>query len=148
MIVEQRTLWGLRYATSATLVHPSDVPEAGARAARDAVLSRARRHHGIWLAVDAVLFVASGIFILVPGPNILAYYFGVRVVGHYLSWRGARQGLDRTEWSMRHEPALSELGRLVNEPREARASRVAAIAASLNLPRLAAFFDRAAVPAR
>jgi hypothetical protein len=148
MIVEQRTLWALRHATSAVLVHPSDVAEPDACAARDAVLTRARRHHGVWLAIDGALFAASGVFILVPGPNFLAYYFGVRVVGHYLSWRGARQALDRTEWSTRHEPALSELGHLVNEPREDRASRVAAIAASLNLPRLAAFFDRAAVPAR
>jgi len=147
MIAEQRTLWGLRHATSATLVHASDVSERNAAAVRDTALARAKRHHGIWLVVDALLFVASGVFVLVPGPNVLAYYFGVRVIGHYFSWCGARRGLD-TQWETRSEPALSELAHLVNEPREARASRVAAIAAALKLPRLAAFFDRAAIPAR
>jgi hypothetical protein len=72
----------------------------------------------------------------------------VRVVGHYLCWRGASQAITRTRWESRPEPALAELGRLVNVPRDTRAPRVAAIATDLKLPRLAAFFDRAAVPAR
>src|SRR5262249_2136138 len=135
------------HATSATLVHGSDVSERNATAVRDAALARAKRHHGIWLVVDALLFIASGVFVLIPGPNVLAYYLGVRVIGHYLSWFGAAGGLDpRGETG--GGPALSELAPLVNEPREARASRVADIAAALNLPRLAAFFDRAAIPAR
>jgi hypothetical protein len=88
------------------------------------------------------------VFMLVPGPNVLAYYFAFRVIGHYLSWRGARQALENTTWSYRAEPALAELGQLAALPRHARASRVEAIANGLNLPRLAAFFDRTAVPAR
>jgi len=86
--------------------------------------------------------------VLIPGPNILAYYFAFRVVGHYLSWRGARQAIDATAWRLTPEPALAELGGLAHMARAARAPRVAAIAAELNLPRLAAFFDRTAVPAR
>jgi hypothetical protein len=148
MVAEQRTLWSLRYATSALLVYPSDFAARQDVAERDRILVRARRHHGIWLLVDTVLFLASGVFILVPGPNVLAYYFGVRLVGHYLSWRGAGQALTRTRWESRPEPALAELASLVNVPRDARASRVAAIAIDLKLPRLAAFFDRVAVPAR
>jgi len=94
------------------------------------------------------LFVASGLLVLVPGPNVFAYYFGFRAIGHYLSWRGARQAMDVTSWSVRAEPALDELAALAGEPRDERAPRVEAIAAALKLPRLAAFFDRAAVPAR
>lgn len=148
MIAEQRTLWSLRHASQATLVYPSDLPEARAFGTRDGVLARARSHHGVWLIVDGLLLIGSGLFMLIPGPNVLAYYFGVRVLGHYLSWRGARQAIDRTRWDARAEPALAELGTLVNVSRDARAPRVAAIAAALNLPRLAAFFDRAAIPAR
>lgn len=144
-IAEQRTLWSLRHYTAATIVHPADLSDAGAVAARDRILAHARRHHGRWLAVDGVLLVASGIFMLVPGPNVLAYYFAFRVVGHYLSWRGARQALDGTRWRQRPEEALAELGRLASQPRDARSARVHAIAASLNLPRLAAFFDRTAI---
>ena len=146
MIAEQRTLWSLRHASMATLVHPSTLADSSV--VRDAILTRARRHHGVWLIIDSLLLIASGIFMLVPGPNVLAYYFGIRVVGHYLAWRGARQAMDATEWSARAEPALDELATLAGVPREARAPRVAAIAEALKLPRLAAFFDRTAVPAR
>jgi hypothetical protein len=147
-IAEQRTLWSLRHCTNATLVHPSDLTAAPLDEVREGILSRARQHHGRWLAIDALLFVASGLFMLVPGPNVLAYYFAFRVVGHYLSWRGARQALEATTWATRAEPALAELGRLAALPRDARQSRVEAIAGSLNLPRLAAFFERTAVPVR
>jgi hypothetical protein len=147
-IAEQRTLWSLRHETDAVLVHPTNLSETDAVARRNAIVARARRHHGGWLIVDGLLFVVSGALILLPGPNVFAYYFGFRMIGHYLSWRGARQALDVTRWSTRGEPALDELATLADVAREARASRVAAIAEALNLPRLAAFFDRTAVPAR
>ena len=148
MIAEQRTLWSIRSEAAASFVYPSDLPESIALARRDRMLVHARRHHGIWTILDGTLLAASGVFMLIPGPNVLAYYFGVRAVGHYLSWRGARQALDRLQWETRAEPALAELGRLVDVPRDARASRVQAIAERLRLPRLVAFFDRAAVPVR
>jgi hypothetical protein len=143
-IAEQRTLWALRHGCGAELVHPSDLTPQDAVSARDLILNRARVHHVRWLAVDAVVLTASGVFMLVPGPNVIAYYFAFRVVGHYFSWRGARQALQVTTWRLRSEPALVELGHLAHLPRAARESRVVAIAANLNLPRLAAFFDRTA----
>ena len=148
MIAEQRTLWSLRNESAALLVYPSDLSEPAAIGRRNGMLAQARRHHGLWTILDGLLFVASGLLMLIPGPNVLAYYFGVRLVGHYLSWRGAGQGLDGVHWQTSAEPALAELGRLVDVPREARASRVAAIATALHLPRLAAFFDRTAIPVR
>jgi len=147
-IAEQRTLWSLRHFTAMSLKHPSDLSEAAAATARDGLLMHARRHHGWWLMIDAALLIASGPFMLMPGPNIFAYYFAFRVLGHYLSWRGARQAIDATAWRLTPEPALAELGGLAHMARAVRAARVAAIAAELNLPRLAAFFDRTAVPAR
>jgi Mitochondrial K+-H+ exchange-related len=143
-IAEQRTLWILRHGSDAELVHPSDLPARDAARIRDRILDRARVHHVRWLMVDAVLLIASGVFMLVPGPNVIAYYFAFRVVGHYFSWRGARQALQATAWRLRTEPALVELGHLAHLPRDARASRVETIATNLNLPRLAAFFDRTA----
>jgi hypothetical protein len=129
-------------------VHPADRSPEECAAARDRVLADARAHHGRWLVVDGVIFAATGVLVIVPGPNVIAYYFAFRLMGHYFSWRGARQALDGAAWQLRPEPALTELGRLADLPRDARASRVRAIAAGLNLPRLADFFDRAAVPAR
>ena len=146
-IAEQRTLWALRPEAKATLVYPSDLDPATARRELDDALAHARRHHRGWFAADSTALVASGLLALIPGPNLIAYYFAARVVGHYLSWGGAARALDRISWTLRPDASLSELRRLAALPREARADRVAAIAAELDLPRLAAFFDRAAVPA-
>jgi hypothetical protein len=144
-IAEQRTLWLLRHVAVAQRSYPSDLPEAAATAVRVRVLTGARRHHGIWAVFDGLLFVVSGLLVLVPGPNVFAYYFGLRLLGHVLSWRGARHAMDRTVWETHAEPALAELGQLAGVPRESRTPRVQAIANGLNLPRLAAFFDRVAV---
>jgi hypothetical protein len=144
---EQRTLWALRHESPATAIYPADLDGVQAQAILNRLLSRARSHHRLWLLVDSLLFAASGLLILVPGPNLLAYYFAFRLVGHYLSWRGACQALDRTIWNERPEPALAALAALAELPRDLRASHVDAIAARLQLPRLTAFFDRAAVPA-
>jgi hypothetical protein len=137
-------LWSLRTAAAASLAYPSDLSEDDAATIRSTLLTAARRHHGKWLIVDSLLFIASGALMLLPGPNVFAYYFGLRLVGHYLSWRGAKYGLDATVWEIHAEPALAELGQLAAVPREARTPRVQAIAEGLKLPRLAAFFDRVA----
>jgi hypothetical protein len=146
-ISEQRTLWTLRHADQITLVHPSDMSAGDCATHRDRMLSEAGSHHLRWLVIDGLVFIGSGVFVLVPGPNVIAYYFLFRVVGHFFSWRGARRAA-AARWDFRSEPALAELGGLADLPREARAPHVDAIAARLRLPSLAAFFDRTAVPAR
>ena len=143
-IAEQRTLWALAQHTEATLLFPESVGEPEARRALDRLLSAARRHHGWWMVVDAPLFVASGVAALIPGPNVLAYYLGFRLIGHWLSWRGARHAASGVAWTLEPDSSLAELASLVNVPRSARQSRVDAIAARLNLHRLSAFFERIA----
>ena len=86
----------------------------------------------------------TAVLVLLPGPNVIGYYFLFRVIAHYLSWSGARQASARTAWQGRPEPALTELGTLARLPHDARAQRVAAIASQLHLPRLVEFFDRVA----
>jgi hypothetical protein len=144
-IAEQRTLWALRHETAACLHFPSTLGRDRTREILQATLARARRHHGRWFLGDLVLFVASVVFFFVPGPNLVAYYFLFRFVGHLQSWRGARQGMEQVTWTLEPDPALAELGSLVDVPREVRAPRVAAIAERLKLPRLSAFFDRVAI---
>jgi hypothetical protein len=143
-MAEQRTLWALRRQAKAVLEYPSTIDEPRARRVLDRALAGARVHHGRWLIVDLLLFVASGVLFFVPGPNVIAYYLAFRVVGHFNSWRGARHGTARTTWSLHLDGNLGELASLVDQPRELRASRVEAIAARLNLRRLSAFFDRVA----
>jgi len=146
-MAEQRTLWDLLGLPHATLLYPSTTGERDARAALNALLAEGRRHHKRWLMVEIVLVIASGILALVPGPNLVAYYFLFRLVGHLQSWRGARHGLETLAWTMEASDSLAELATLIAVPREARASRVDAIAARLNVPRLSAFFERASVRA-
>ena len=89
---------------------------------------------------------SSGVFFFIPGPNLVAYYFAFRFIGHLQSWRGARQSLDVISWSYEPDSGLADLAALVDLPRAERAPRVAAIAARLKLQRLSSFFDRVAVP--
>jgi hypothetical protein len=122
-IAEQRTLWSLRGVTSASLVHPSDLSAASAAAVRERLLAHGRRHHGRWLLVNVAGVAVTAILVLLPGPNLIGYYFAFRVVGHYLAWRGAGQALDRTSWRARPEAALTELAALA--PRARRRSGAA-----------------------
>jgi hypothetical protein len=100
-IDEQRTLWRLRQAAEATLVYPAPLDQVSALDTSRRLLAHARRHHAWWLAIDGVVFAASGLFALVPGPNLIAYYFAMRFAGHFLSWRGAQRGLGALRWSAR-----------------------------------------------
>jgi hypothetical protein len=145
-IAEQRLLWQLRGKGTVCLVHPDDMQEARARELLKRSLQRDWERHRFWLAIDGVGLVASGALILVPGPNVLGYYFLVRTVGHYLSLRGARQGLSRVTWSAQPNPDLTLLRAIVDEPADDRVDRVHEIAARLKLERFARFFQRAATP--
>jgi hypothetical protein len=146
-IAEQRTLWALRKVKVAIVRYPSTSPLEEARSALNGVIAHACRHHGRWLLIDLLLLAITGpLFFFVPGPNVISWYFFFRVVGHFLSWRGARQAVDRVSWRFEPDQSLAELAALVDVPRATRAPRVEAIAARLNLPRLSAFFDRVAVP--
>ena len=112
-------------------------PRQGCRPAR---VSR-RRHRAAGAPVTAPLAAArlgappllaghrqlgalgSIALILLPGPNFIGYYFLFRIVGHYLSLRGARQGLVGVTWTARPAPALATLRTLVGDAPDARAER-------------------------
>jgi hypothetical protein len=143
-IAEQRLLWHLRRCTEAALVHPEDMPPSTALAIMRRQLGADYERHRRWFLVDLLGFVASGAFMLIPGPNFIAYYFLFRVVGHFLSMRGARQGLDVTRWRTQPSAALTELrGTLALHP-DARAPRLREIAGELRLQHLASFVQRTA----
>ena len=142
-LAEQRTLWSLRKEAAATVRYPSTIDDARARTVLDRSFAAARRHHGVWLTVDLLMFIISGVLFFVPGPNIVAYYLAFRVVGHFNSWRGARQGA-QIAWTFEPDANLAELASLVDVACETRAPLVAAIAARLNLTRLGVFFERVA----
>jgi hypothetical protein len=144
-IAEQRLLWQLRGCDAAVLVHPSDV---GADHALRLLMDELRRdgdRHRRWLAVNAVLLVLSGVLAIVPGPNVIAYYFAFRVVGHYFSMRGARHGTSKVTWSPEASPPLSDLRNALHLGPDDRHTRVRDIATRLDLPHLATFVERVAL---
>ena len=144
-IAEQRLLWNLRRETAAVLVHPQDMTFEQVLTLVRRKLQRDYERHRLWLVIDTTLLIVSGVLAIVPGPNILAYYFIFRVVGHWLSMRGARQGLDRVHFSSRPCPPLSELRELAHLEPSQREQRIHDIAGRLRLANLATFYERIAV---
>jgi Mitochondrial K+-H+ exchange-related len=144
-IAEQRLLWHLRSQDVACLYYPDDIDETRAVDILRQQLARDFDKHRFWLALDAIGFIASGLLMLLPGPNLLAYYFAFRVVGHYLSLRGAKRGSSGVAW--RHQPSapLSELRRLLTLEPGVREGRLHAVAEMLRLEHLVSFFERSAV---
>jgi hypothetical protein len=143
-IAEQRLLWTLRHATEATLHYPADLPEPSAEERLRKQLGRDFDKHQLWLVIDSLLFIASGLLMIIPGPNLLAYYFAFRMVGHFLSLRGARQGLSAVTWTHRPSGPLADLRLAPTLEPPAREAHVDAIAAALGLEQLPRFYRRTA----
>jgi hypothetical protein len=145
-IAEQRLLWRLRHEEVAALHFPSDISGERAMAITRAALVRDRDRHRFWLAVDGVLMILAGMLFWVPGPNLLGYYFVFRFVGHFLSWRGARQGLDVVRWEPVSSEPLTELRRAMGLGPTQREPYLVDIASRLRLDNLATFVARVAYP--
>ena len=144
-IAEQRLLWNLRRQTAAVAAHPQDMTFDQVLALIRQTLRRDYERHRVWLVVNTLGLIASGPLAVVPGPNALAYYFAFRVVGHWLSMRGAAQGLHRVSWSGRSCPPLTELRDVALLAPPARDARIHDVAARLRLQHLSTFFERVAV---
>jgi hypothetical protein len=151
-IAEQRLLWNLRGRTDASLFYPADLSEAEAIEILKSALKLDAQRHGGWALTDGILLVLTSVllgplFLLVPGvANIPAAYFAFRTVGHFLSWKGALQGLLRVRWRAVPSEPLSELRRAISLEPAQRERRVSDIASELRLERLAMFFERTVTP--
>jgi hypothetical protein len=144
-IAEQRLLWNLRSETAVVLLHPQDMPFEQVLPLVRSRLQHDYDRHWRWLLIDGLLLILSAALALVPGPNLVAYYFIFRVVGHWLSMRGARQGLTTVTFTSRPCPPLTELREVAGLGPEAREQRIHDIAHRLQLQHLRAFFERVAV---
>jgi hypothetical protein len=141
-VAEQRLLWNLRKEERVVAVHPTDVGFDVVLPHIQQTLQREYERHRFWLVVDTIGLIASGLLAIVPGPNLIAYYFLFRVGGHWLSMRGASQGRRRVQWESRPCAALNGLQEALQMPRRDRYSRVQQIASALHLRNLATFFER------
>jgi hypothetical protein len=145
-IAEQKLLWHLRNQDNVCLHYPDDIQEPGADAIRQDHLTRDLKKHRKWLAIDSILMILFGVVLFaIPGPNLVGYYFAFRVVGHYLSFRGATRGLREVAWTNEASAPLTELRRVLALDPVQRESRVHAVAETLRLEHLVSFFQRSAV---
>ncbi len=143
-IAEQRLLWHLRTATDVCVQIPSDLSEAEAETNIRTMLKKDADHHFKWIWIDLLLLILVAPLMLVPGPNVPGFYFFFQVVGHLLSYLGARHGLKDVTWTIRQNPALTELRALLAEAAPQRTRRVHELAARLRLQHLATFFEQVA----
>lgn len=139
IVAEQRLLWHLRREEHARLIHPDDLDPARALEESRAILTTDHDRHVRGLVVNGLLLVVSAPLTVVPGPNVLAYYFTFRTVGHFLSKRGADQGLARVAWTCCPSSELADLRGALRLDRRERMPRIEAIAHALGLERLPHF---------
>ena len=144
-IAEQRLLWNLRGQSAVVAVHPDDVSFDDVLMHIKRALQRDFERHRNWLVVDVLGLLVSAALTLIPGPNLLAYYFLFRVGGHFFSIRGARQGQYRIAWTGRSCPPLRELRDVATLPGPVRDQRIRDVASRLRLRHLATFFERVAI---
>lgn len=143
---EQRLLWHLRTASEATLDAPHDLTPDAALEILHRGLKRDADRHLRWFVVNALGLVVSLVLVLVPGPNLLGYYFTFTTVGHLLAWRGARRGGRAVTWHVTPSADVTELRRALGMSSAAREACVRDVAARLGLQHLTTFFERLAVP--
>jgi hypothetical protein len=150
-VAEQRLLWNLRGETETVAVHPQDMSFEQVHILITRMLQRDHDRHLRWVIIDGVLFVVTFValgplFLLIPGiANLPALYFGFRAVGHWLSMRGAAHGIHGIKWSGRPSDRLVDLRHAIARDPDGKSPEIRAIAADLELPRLAAFIDRITV---
>ena len=141
-IAEQRLLWNLRREDNACFFFPNDMSEADAVLVLRKQLTSDFDKHRFWLGIDSLLMIGSAALILVPGPNVLGYYFAFRVVGHFFSVRGAKRGLSGVSWTNTPSAPLTDLRRAIDLDPVARLAQVERVASTLHLDHLPSFFQR------
>ena len=142
-VAEQRLLWRLRRESAAELVYPASLNESRAwEVARGCLRSDLDRRR-LWCLIDTLVALLCAPLTLVPGPNLPAYYFVFRAVGHFLAMRGAQHGLSRITWTYEPSHPLETMYAAVTLDADARAAQVEQVSTALGLSDLAMFVEGA-----
>ncbi len=145
-IAEQRLLWHMRKATEICARIPADVSASVAEQFIRGMLKKDADHHFKWLLIDLVLLLVSAPLVVIPGPNLPGFYFTFQVVGHYLSMRGAKQGMTGARWTYKPSEDLTELREVMALLPPHRQRRFRELADRLRLEHLATFCEDVAAP--
>jgi hypothetical protein len=145
-IAEQRLLWHLRGTDAATLFIPTDVENVAAEEMMRVSMTRDADRHLKLLILHSLLLILAVPLALVPGPNVIGYLFTFTVVGHYLSWRGAKHAVADVRWEVKCSDELAALRHAFTLAEPARHHAIRDVAHRLHLPRLAIWVERMAPP--
>jgi hypothetical protein len=140
-IAEQRLLWHLRKVDRVCARIPTDISEAAADSVIREMVKKDVDHHLKWLGIDVLLLALSAPLMVIPGPNVPGFYFTFQVVSHYLSWRGAKRGLELAPWAFRTCDELTELRTAMTLAPLQRQRRFHDVAQRLRLEHLPTFLD-------
>lgn len=146
-VAEQRLLWHLRRVDAAALHIPADLPADQADTIMRASMKRDADHHRNRMFLHGLALIIAVPVTLVPGPNVLGYLFTFTVVGHFLAWRGAVQGLHQVKWTVVPNDALTEVRRAFSLDAAARHRLIRDAAVRLHMPRMARFVEQMSAPA-
>ncbi len=146
-VAEQRLLWHLDHQEAAVLVYPEDLDPDRAMSIARATLHGDIDHHRFWMVIDGLgVLVFGPLFFFVPGPNLISWYFAVKMTGHWLAFRGARRGVSGVEWSTRASAALAAVRLALALPPGGRRTRLRELSRELHLQQLATFVERLVPP--
>ena len=81
---DEAMLARLRSARRIDLHHPAAQPGATVCAIWHDYLTRQWRRHLLWMSVNAVIAPFTVIFAILPGPNLIGYWFAYRAIHHVL----------------------------------------------------------------
>jgi hypothetical protein len=145
-VAEQRLLWHLRRVAAATLHIPADLPAEQADTIMRASMKRDADHHRNRAILHFLILIPAAAMALVPGPNVLGYLFTFTVVGHFLAWRGAVQGLHYVAWTIVPTDALTDMRHAFSLETVERHRVIRDAAVRLHMPRMARFVEQMATP--
>lgn len=85
---DEPLLQGLRHADGVTVFFPTTINDAEARRLWNRYLARRWRRHLITFAWDLAISPLIALLMVLPGPNVVGYWFLYRIVTHLLAMRG------------------------------------------------------------
>jgi Mitochondrial K+-H+ exchange-related len=88
---DETMLARLRSARRIDLHHPAARPGDEVSATWQGYLTRQWRRHLIWMSINGVIAPFSVIFAILPGPNLIGYWFAYRAIHHLLVVWGIRR---------------------------------------------------------
>jgi hypothetical protein len=145
-IAEQRLLWHLRSADAATLFIATDLETVAAEEMMRVQMTRDADRHFKLLILHSLLLILAVPVAVIPGPNVLGYLFTFTVVGHFLSWRGAKRGVADVRWEVRCSDELADVRHAFTMAEPARHRAIREAANRLHIPRMAIWVERMAPP--